>query len=92
MFRSRAKAAIGILTREHEFDGLVAWQSVRMAKQVQRGQAPIHAIQAQVLGQPVLKLVSPLQQMSTTRSQSHLRMTHSVQSLYVAHMLVDNEG
>jgi hypothetical protein len=36
-----------------------------MTEQMESRQAPIHAIESQMLGQPVLELIFPLQRMST---------------------------
>ncbi|UQC79755.1 uncharacterized protein CLUP02_05236 [Colletotrichum lupini] len=46
-----------MLTREHEINRLVPRESLRVAEEVQRYQAPVEAVEAQVLRQPVVVLV-----------------------------------
>lgn len=52
-----AEAAAVLLAREHKVYGLVPWQGVRVAQQVQGDEAPVDAVEAQVLRQPVVILV-----------------------------------
>lgn len=54
---SGAKAATVVLAREHKVYGLAARQGVRVAQQVQGDEPPVDAVEAQVLGQPVVILV-----------------------------------
>jgi len=62
---------------------------------VQGSQSPVQAVEAQVLGEPVLKLVFALERVSAGRccwSTARLReSTHSVEALDVADVLVDKE-
>jgi hypothetical protein len=62
--RSCAEAAILVQTREDEFEELPARKSLRLPQQMQRRQSPVEAVQAQVLGEPVLQLVFALERVS----------------------------
>lgn len=52
-----AKAAAVVLAREHKVYGAVSREGVRAAQQVQGDEAPVEAVEAEVLGQPVVILV-----------------------------------
>lgn len=47
-------------TRQHKVDDVVTWEGVGMAEQMQSRQAPVQAVEPQVLRQPVLQLVFAL--------------------------------
>jgi hypothetical protein len=55
-----SEAAILMQTGKYKVQKFLAWQSVRMAQQVQGCQAPIQTAQTKMLGEPVLQLVFTL--------------------------------
>lgn len=55
--RGGAEAAGVVLAREHKVYGVAAGEGVRAAEQVQGDEAPVEAVEAEVLGQPVVVLV-----------------------------------
>lgn len=55
--RGGAETAAVVLAREHKVYGLAARQGVRVAQQVQGDEPPVDAVEAQVLGQPVVIFV-----------------------------------
>ena len=52
--RRGAEATILVLAREQELDSLVSGQSFGVPEQVQGRETPVHPVEPQVLGQPVL--------------------------------------
>lgn len=57
MTRCRSEAAVLVLARQHKVDGLGAREGLGVAEEVQSGQAPVEAIETQMLRQPVVILV-----------------------------------
>jgi hypothetical protein len=53
------KTAILPLAAQHKRDGFVSRQSIGASKQVQGCEAPVKAVETQVLGEPVFELVAP---------------------------------
>lgn len=60
MARRRAKAAVLVLARENKIDGFIPGQGIRTFHEMQWRQAPVYAIQAQMLGIPVFDFISTL--------------------------------
>lgn len=63
--RRRSEPAIVTLTGENKGDGFVSGQCLGMVEKVEGRQAPVDAIEAQMLCQPVFQLISPLGRPST---------------------------
>lgn len=61
---SGAKSAVLVQARQHKVQDVVAREGVRVSEQMQRSQSPVEAVQAQVLGEPVLELVFALGRVS----------------------------
>lgn len=57
MTRRRSEAAVLVLARQHKVDGLGTREGFGVAEEVQRGQAPVEAIETQMLRQPVVIFV-----------------------------------
>lgn len=93
--RSCAEAAVLMQTRKDKLEQFSARQGLRMAQQMQRSEPPVEAVQTQMLGEPVLQLVFALERVSAgCRCWLLARLrggTHCVETLDVAHMLVDEE-
>lgn len=58
--RRGAEAAAGVLTREEVVEQAGARQRVRLTEQVQRREAPVDAVDAEVFGQVVFELIAAL--------------------------------
>lgn len=59
-----AKASIIVQTREYKVEDFAAGQGVGLAQQMQGGQSPVEAVEAQMLCEPVLQLVFALGRVS----------------------------
>lgn len=57
---SGSETTVYVLAGQDKLDGLVARQAFWMTEEVQSRQAPIDTVEAQVLGQPVVQLVTSL--------------------------------
>lgn len=57
---SSSETTIDVLAGQDKLDGLVAKQAFWMTEEVQSRQAPIHTVEPQVLGQPVVQFVTSL--------------------------------
>ncbi len=66
MSRSSAEATVLVQTRAHKVQDAVAREGIWMSQQVQCSQPPVEAVEAQVLGEPVLELVFTLERVSVT--------------------------
>ena len=64
MARSSAEATIVVQTRAYKVQDLIAREGIRVSQQVQSGQSPVQAVEAQMLGEPVLELVFALERVS----------------------------
>ena len=56
-----AETTVVMLARQDELDSLRSRESIRMAEKMQSRQAPVDAIQTQVLGEPIFQFISALQ-------------------------------
>lgn len=57
MARRRTEASIIMLAGEHKINGFLSWQRIWSTQQMKCVQAPVDAIEPQVLGEPVVDLV-----------------------------------
>lgn len=48
-----------VLAREDKINGLSAWEGIRVAEQVEGDEAPVDAVETEMLGQPVVVLILP---------------------------------
>jgi hypothetical protein len=62
--RGSAEAAIFMQTGKDKFEQFSTRKSFGVAKQVQCSQSPVEAVEAQMLGEPVLELVFALERVS----------------------------
>jgi hypothetical protein len=92
MARGSAKATILILTRENKLQGLVPGQSIWMAEEMKGSQSPVHTIQPQVFGQPVVELVFSLEKYQYASPHEILTSTHRIQSLDIFDMLLYHQA
>ena len=60
MTRGRTETTTIVLTGEYEVDGFVARKSIGMTEEMQCSQAPIDAVESQVLRQPVFEFIFAL--------------------------------
>lgn len=60
MARRSTEAAIVVLAGQHKVNGLLPRQRIGVAQEMQSRQAPVYAIESQVLCQPIFQFVLPL--------------------------------
>lgn len=79
-----------MLARQYKIDGLVSRESAWVSEEVKGCQAPVDAIEAEVFGQPVLKLIFSLLVHEQLNVPIQWITTHLVQILNILDMLLNH--
>lgn len=91
MFWSSSETAIIVLAGEDEVDCLLSGQGVWLSEQVKSSQAPIDAVQSQMLCEPVLQLILTLS-VNERRLIRGIQATYGVEASDICDVLVDNQA
>lgn len=91
--RSGTKASVRVLAGHDKCDGVISWQRLGMAEQVQGRQAPIDAIQTKMLRQPVFEFVFSLSAYECRVVQIRRRdtVTDRVQAFDIVDVIINEE-
>lgn len=89
-----SKTAILVQTAEDEIEDPFSWQCIWMAEEMQCGQAPVDAADAEMLGEVVFKLVVALLQASVSAHANTFigpQLPYCIKALNVGDVLVHHQ-